>query len=162
MKPRSVRTHTRNRATGPVYPLCVGYDFKVFVTNKRLRTVKLLAFHNGLGSQESVFAELKTDSHFGYVPTRTLAGNQMYLLSSVLAHNLSRELQMQTTRMPRVTTARRTSLWAFERLDTLRRKLIQRAGRLTRPQGKLTLTLSANTVVRNELLHYLTSLDKAA
>jgi hypothetical protein len=53
-------------------------------------------------------------------------------------------------------------LWAFERLDTLRRKLIQRAGRLTSPQGKLTLTLSANTAVRNELLHHLTELGKAA
>jgi hypothetical protein len=59
----------------------------------------------------------------GYVPTRTLAGNQIYLLSAVLAHNLSRELQMQTTPMSRVTTTKRTSLWAFERLDTLRRKL---------------------------------------
>jgi hypothetical protein len=142
-------------------PFVWGYDFKVMVTNKRIGAGKLLAFHNGRGAQEGVFAELKTDSCLGYVPTRTLAGNQIYLLSAVLAHNLSRELQMQTTPMPRLTTAKRTSLWAFERLDTLRRKLIQRAGRLTRPQGKLTLTLSTNTTVRNELLHYLSELVNA-
>jgi len=143
-------------------PFAWGYDFKVIVTNKRIRAGKLLAFHNGRGSQEGVFAELKTDSQLEYVPTRTLSGNQIYLLSAVLAHNLSRELQMETMVKQRATTAKRTQLWAFERLDTLRRKLIQRAGRLTRPQGKLTLTLSANTSVRNELLHYLTELDKAA
>ncbi len=50
----------------------------------------------------------------------------------------------------------------FSWAHTLRHKLIQRAGRLTRPKGKLTLTLSANTSVKNELLHYLTELDKAA
>jgi len=143
-------------------PFAWGYDFKVIVTNKRIRAGKLLAFHNGRGSQEGVFAELKTDSQLEYVPTRTLSGNQIYLLSAVLAHNLSRELQMETMVKQRATTAKRTQLWAFERLDTLRRKLIQRAGRLTRPQGKLTLTLSANASVKNELLHYLTELDNAA
>lgn len=143
-------------------PFAWGYDFKVIVTNKRIRAGKLLAFHNGRGSQEGVFAELKTDSQLEYVPTRTLSGNQIYLLSAVLAHNLSRELQMETMVKQRATTAKRTQLWAFERLDTLRRKLLQRAGRLTRPQGKLTLTLSANASVKNELLHYLTKLDKAA
>jgi hypothetical protein len=143
-------------------PFAWGYDFKVIVTNKRLRAGKLLAFHNGRGSQEGVFAELKTDSQLEYVPTRTLSGNQIYLLCAVLAHNLSRELQMETMVKQRATTAKRTQLWAFERLDTLRRKLIQRAGRLTRPQGKLTLTMSANTSIKNELLHYLTELDKAA
>jgi Transposase DDE domain group 1 len=162
-----VRQRSKVQSKEPVQldlfvPFVWGYDFKVIVTNKRLRAGKLLAFHNGRGSQEGVFAELKTDSQLEYVPTRTLSGNQIYLLCAVLAHNLSRELQMETMVKQRATTAKRTQLWAFERLDTLRRKLIQRAGRLTRPQGKLTLTLSANTSIRNELLHYLTELDKAA
>ena len=47
-------------------------------------------------------------------------------------------------------------------LDTLRRKQMQCAGKFTHSIGKLTLTLSANTSVKNELLHYLTELDKAA
>ena len=53
-------------------------------------------------------------------------------------------------------------LWRFERLGTLRRKLIQRAGRLTRPRGKLTLTMSANPTVKSELLHYVVVLKRAA
>ena len=53
-------------------------------------------------------------------------------------------------------------LWKFEQLGTLRRKLIQHAGRLTRPQGRLTLTMSANPTVKTELLHYLDVFKKAA
>jgi hypothetical protein len=84
-----------------------GYDFKVIVTNKRIRAGKRLAFHNGRGSQEGVFAELKTDNQMEYVPTRTLSGNQIDLLAAVLTHNLSRELQMETTCKQRATTAKR-------------------------------------------------------
>jgi hypothetical protein len=43
----------------------------------------------------------------------------------------------------------------FEELDTLRRTLLTRAGRLTRPQGKLTLTLNTNPIVQNALLRFL-------
>lgn len=38
--------------------------------------------------------------------------------------------------------------WPFEKLDTLRHRIIQKAGRLVRPQCKLTLTMSANQVVQ--------------
>jgi hypothetical protein len=55
-----------------------------------------------------------------------------------------RELQIQTTKPSRGTTAKRASLWVFEKVDTIRKTLIQRAGRLTRPQNALTLTISAN------------------
>ena len=62
----------------------------------------------------------------------------------------------------RNTTERRAPLWYFEQLGTLRRKLIQRAGRLTRPEGRLTLTMSANPAVKSELLHCLGVLKHAA
>lgn len=45
-------------------------------------------------SQEGFFAELKSQNQLGYVPMRFWHGNQVYLLSAVLTHNLSRELQM--------------------------------------------------------------------
>jgi hypothetical protein len=38
--------------------------------------------------------------------------------------------------------------------------IIQRAGRLARPQGELALTMSANQAVQNDLLHYLDVLKK--
>ncbi|MFT5113941.1 MAG: hypothetical protein ACI8P9_003273 [Parasphingorhabdus sp.] len=53
---------------------------------------------------------------------------------------------------------KRPALWKFQQLDTVRRRLIQRAGRLIRPQGKLTLSMSANKLQQDELLHYLKEL----
>jgi hypothetical protein len=58
--------------------------------------------------------------------------------------------------------AKRPAAWTFETLDTLRHRLIQRAGRFTRPQGELTLTLSANKAVRKDLLHFLDCIENAA
>ncbi|MEN8133881.1 MAG: IS1380 family transposase [Pseudomonadota bacterium] len=161
------RSQNRQQYKGPVQldlfiPYEYGYGFKVIITNKPLSAKKALTFHNGRGAQEGVFAELKSQTQMDYVPTRKKAGNQVYLLSAVLAHNLNREMQMLCYEQERNTTEKRTPLWRFEQLGTLRRKLIQRAGRLTRPQGHLTLTMSANTAVKSELLHYLDVLGEAA
>ena len=142
-------------------PYQYGHEFKVILTNKRLSARKALVFHQGRGSQEGIFAELKTDNQLDYVPTRTWVGNQIYLLSVLLAHNLGRELQMIAHPPTRIMLEKRPALWDFVRLDTLRRRLIQRAGRLIRPQGQLTLSLSVNPVVRDELLHYLEALKAA-
>ena len=139
-----------------------GYDFKVIVTNKQIKVKKVLEFHNGRGAQESVFAELKSQSQMDYVPTRTLCGNQIYMLSAILAHNLSRELHMQTHAQDRNTTEKRSPLWEFPKIDTLRRNIVQRAGRITKPEGQVTLTMSANAEIKTQLLHMLDALGKAA
>ena len=139
-----------------------GYEFKVIVTNKRGKAKPILLFHNGRGSQENQFSELKTQCNMDYVPTRRLLGNRLYFLSAVFAHNLYRELQMTTRRTDRPTTPKRAALWIFEEAESLRRKLIQRAGRLTRPHGRLRLTLSGNEITRKEMMHYLDRLDQAA
>ncbi len=162
-----IRQHSRLQYKGPVQldlfiPYEYGHDFKVIVTNKRLSARKVLVFHNGRGAQEGIFAELKSQTQMDYVPTRRLAGNQVYALAAMLAHNLNREMQMRCYAQERNTTERRAPLWHFEQLGTLRRKLIQRAGRLTKPQGKLTLTMSANPTVKSELLHYMDVLKQVA
>ena len=72
---------------------------------------------------------------------------------------LNRELQMQVTEPERATTAERTTLWIFEQLATLRQRLLQRAGRFTLPEGALTLSVSANQAVKNDLLHHLEALQ---
>ena len=136
-------------------PYDYGYDFKVIITNKQISAKKVLNYHNGRGAQEALFAELKSQIQMDYVPTRNQAGNQVFMISAMMAHNLHREMQMQCNAKSRLTTEKRAPLWRFEQLGTLRRKLIQRAGRLTRPEGKLTLTMSANKAVKSELLHYL-------
>ena len=162
-----VRQRSRIQQKGPVQlnlfvPYEYGYDFKVIVTNKSKTAKKVLRFHNGRGAQEGLFAELKTQTQMDYVPTKKQAENRVFLLSAMMAHNLNRELQMQCQHQSRNTTEKRAALWQFEQLGTLRRKIIQRAGRLTRPKGKLTLTMSANAAVKEELLHYLEKLSRAA
>lgn len=139
-----------------------GYDFKVIITNKAIAAAQVLAFHNGRGEQEAVFGDLKSQCQMDYIAVRRLHGNQTYLLAAVLAHNLNRELQMATREPDRRTTEKRSPLWVFQELGTLRRTLIQRAGRLTRPNNKLTLTLSANAEIRDELLRVLDALPDAA
>jgi len=41
-------------------PYECGYTFKVVLTNKQLTAAKVIALHNGRGSQEGLFAELKS------------------------------------------------------------------------------------------------------
>jgi hypothetical protein len=162
-----VRSRVRKPMKGPIQldlftPREEGVDFRAIITNKwRLSARKIVALHHGRGSQETVFGELKSHAQIDYTPMRTLASNQIFLLSTIMAHNLHRELQMITRPRKRTTTEKRRQLWPFETLDTLRRKIIQRAGRLIWPQGRLTLSLSPNSAVRDELQVMLTALEAA-
>ncbi len=80
----------------------------------------------------------------------------------MMAHNLSREIQMLASPHAHRSLPKRPALWMFERLDTLRHQIIQRAARLTKPGGELTLTMSANRAVRKDLLHFIDVLQDAA
>jgi len=162
-----VRTEAKIQNKEPIQldlfvPYEYGYDFKVVVTNKTIIARKVVAFHNGRGAQEGVFAELKSQGHLDYIPTRTLTGNQTYMLAAIMAHNLNREMQLAASDKKPRTTEKRGPVLPFERLETIRRKMIQRAGSLTRPKGRLTLTLGMNGAVKNDLLHYLDKLKLAA
>lgn len=139
-----------------------GYEFKVIVTNKLTTMKKVLCFHNGRGSQENTFSELKSQCNLDYVAVRRLHGNHLYMMSAILTHNLFRELHMMTHERNRGTTEKRTALWKFTEANTLRRTLLQRAGRLTEPSGTLTLTMSGNLSVQKGVLHYLDRLKRAA
>jgi hypothetical protein len=162
-----VRKKVKQQQKGPVQldlfiPYEYGYQFKVIVTNKQVSAKKLLAFHNGRGSQEGILGELKSQVQADYVPVRGWLGNRIWLLAGMLAHNVVREMQMVSQPLTRGTTEKRATLWIFEQVGTLRRNLLQRAGRLTSPQGQLTLTMSANRAVKDQMLQYLRGLTKAA
>lgn len=131
------------------------YDYQVIITNKEQNARHVMEFHHGRGSQEGVFGEAKSHCQMDYVPVRRLCGNQVYCLSAVLAHNLARELQMQTYERESPTTPKRRNLWGFQTLSTLRQRLLHRAGRLIRPQGILTLVLGGNELVQEEMAAYL-------
>lgn len=131
------------------------FEFKVVATNKKTSAANVLSFHNGRGSQEGIFGELKSQMQMDYLPARRLLGNQMFTLAAIFAHNLYRELQMATSPACRNTTTTRAARWIFRQADTLRRLIIQKAGYLSRPQGKLTLTLSTNNTIASEIKYIL-------
>jgi len=143
-------------------PLDLNYEYKVIVTNKNESAKSVVLFHNGRGSQESIFGDAKTDTALGVIPCKRLSSNQVFTLASMMAHNFSKEMQMVAH--PAVTRAKpkRPTAWKFKKLDTIRHQIIQRAGRLTRPQGKLTLTMGMNQAVKKDLLHFMDVLQKAA
>jgi hypothetical protein len=96
------------------------------------------------------------------VPVRSWYGNQTYLLASLFAYNLLRELQMQTAPPSRHTTAKGASLWVFEKVDTICKTIVQRAGRLTRPQNVFTLTISANQWIEKRFMRILNAVAETA
>lgn len=144
------------------YPDEYEYRYSVIITNKSTHAWNVIAYHGGRGSQESVFAELKSQTNMDYIPFKGLLPNKFFLFCCVLAHNLTRELQMGIFKRVRHTNFKRASLWVFHQMNTLRRNLISRAGRLTRPQGKLTLTVSGNWHVEKEFRRFYDKIQAAA
>jgi len=128
-------------------PVEEGYDYKVVVTNKFGMRGNVVAFHEGRGSQEATYAQLKTGCAMGYIPAKSWAANKVYLMANVFAHNLSRELQMEHGEPERGTLRKRPARWIFESLETLRKKLVLRPGKLTRPKGALTLTVPKDPIL---------------
>ncbi len=139
-----------------------GYEFKVVLTNKGSSARNVLRYHNGRGAQENVFGELKSQCQMDYVPVRRLAGNQLVLMASVLSHNLLRTLQMELAPPERKTSEKRSPLWVFQETATIRQYLLHRAGRLTRPCGRLRLSMSGNEATKQTFLDYLKALGAVA
>jgi hypothetical protein len=162
-----VRQRVRRRRRGAVQldlfePREWEYAYKVIVTNKIGSAATIIAFHHGRGSQEGIIGEMKASSQMDYIPSRRLAGNRLFMLAAIFAHNLTRELQMRVQDRCRSTTRTRRVLWVFEKLSTLRNTVIRRAGRLTRPNGRLTLTMSVNDAVRQDFERLLAGLQRPA
>jgi hypothetical protein len=138
------------------------YDYKIVMTNKSESAKNVLLFHNGRGSQEKLFGEAKQHAALDVIPMRRKVGNQIFMLSSMLAHNLGRELQMAAKGRHRGTGYKRPSLWDLSSLGTIRQNLLHTAGYLTNPQGELTLTMNVGDAARSDMTEYLEALDVAA
>jgi hypothetical protein len=155
----AIRRKTPTPRKGPLQldlfqPRDYEFDFRVILTNKVTDDAEaVMDFHHGRGSQEGLIGEAKACANMDYIPSRKLAVNQIFTVSAMLAHNLGRELQMSAEDRERRDTSKRAARWPFKTLHTLRH-IILRAGRLTRPEGKLTLTMSGNREVRDNVLRY--------
>ena len=162
-----IRKRAQKQRKGPIQlhlfePRDFNFEYKVVVTNKTESAKSVVVFHNGRGAQEAIFGNAKKDAGLDVIPTKRLVGNQVFTICSMMAHNLSREIQMLAAPASLRARPKRPAAWDFKNLDTLRHRIIQRAGRLTRPKGDLTLTMSANHAVRKDLLHFIDVVKKAA
>lgn len=150
-----IRRRRAGRRKGPLQldlfePVDPDFEFKVIVTNKATQAENILHFFNGRGLNEAVYGEAKHFAALDYIPCRRRAANEIFTLSTMLAHNLSRELQMQAADPTRHTTPTRAPHYELKTLGTLRHLLLRQAGRLTRPQGRLCLSTAASGVARQE------------
>ncbi|PRQ10056.1 IS1380 family transposase [Enhygromyxa salina] len=150
-----IRRRRAARRKGPLQldlfePIDDEFEFKVIVTNKTTSADNVLHFFNGRGLNEAVYAEAKQFAALDYIPCRRRVANEIFTCSTMLAHNLGRELQMQTSEPTRRTTPTRAPLYVLKTLGTLRHLLLRQAGRLTRPQGVLRLSTAASGVAQRE------------
>ena len=74
------------------------YEYSVVTSNKPVGGVALWHFMAGRGAQEKTLAELKDGFAFDSVPTNHYAANSAWQQISVLAMNLLRRFEMDTTR----------------------------------------------------------------
>lgn len=138
------------------------FEYKVVVTNKNTSPRNILLFHNGRGYQEGILGELKSQMQMGYLPTRRLLANKIFTVAAVLAHNLNRELHMTAHPPSRSSSQTRSPRWTFLQAQTVRHLFVQRAGYLTKPHGRLCLTLNANPAVSQKLRSLLQKLRSVA
>jgi len=160
-----VRKTVKRQIKGPLQldlfePRDFDFEYKAILTNKKQGAKAVLQYHNGRGGQEAIFGDAKQHAALAVIPTKLLAGNQLYTLCARMAHNLGRERQMLAAPAHKRPTAKRAAAWTFEKLDTIRHRIFQRAGRLTSPQGELTLTMSANKTAQKDLLHLLDAIEE--
>lgn len=163
-----VRQFNAKQRKGPLQldlfePVDYDFDFKVIITNRKDALAKAVVCHEGRGSQEGIFAELKSENALAYVPTKTWLGNRAFMSAVLIAHNLTRELEMLSKEPTRHSQdAKRAPLWVFSRTDSLRKGILQLAGRLIRPKGKLTLSMAINPALKSRFETVLHSIEAAA
>jgi len=76
-------------------PQQFNYQYKAVVINKSSHAKNVTAFHEGRGSQEGLFAELRSQGALSYIPCDTWNANKLYMLCNVMARTLNKELQMR-------------------------------------------------------------------
>lgn len=130
-------------------PLSFEYEYKVIVTNKKCSSAEVIAFHEGRGNQEALFGEIKTFTGMAAIPFKHKNANQVYLLANIFAHNLMRRFQMKNVQPTKNYEKSRGACWTFKTLGTLRKTVLNRAGKITAPQNVRTLTIAGNEMIKN-------------
>ena len=125
------------------------FEYSAVSTNMSLTPSSLWAFANGRGAQEKTLAELRGEFALDVVPTNHYGANCAWQQLAILAHNLTRGFQLDTTAQQKTPTRKRTYAYVLRNIRTLRFLVIARAGRLVRSQGgKTVLRISDNAATK--------------
>ena len=124
------------------------YEYSAIVTNKAISGRTLWFFMCGRGTHEKVYGELKSGFAFDCVPTQRYEANSAWQVLSIIAFNLMRGLQTTSTER-RGTNRKRRAIRPFQLIHTLRYRFINRAGLLVQPNGRATLDVGDNSMVRD-------------
>jgi hypothetical protein len=121
------------------------YEYYVLLSNKQCKPGNILEFFNGRCAMEHQIADLKGEFGFDVVPTRHYQGNGAHQQMSLLAYNLVRNMQIDTQQLNvRVKTAKRTNLWEFQSLRTIRFETINAAARILNLASGKVLRINQN------------------
>lgn len=120
------------------------FEYSAVATNLSLKVRALWRFMAGRGMHEKALGELKTGLGFDTIPTHDYNANSAWQQFVILTHNLLTNFQIETGLTKRNRTWKNTNRWPLKSIRTLRFELINRAGYLLRPQGRLTLRLQPN------------------
>lgn len=124
------------------------YEYSAIATNKSVTGRTLWHFMNARGTHEKVYGELKSGYAFDCIPTHRFEANSAWQVLSIMAFNLMRAMQAQTTAARRSSNRKRRTRHCFELIHTLRYWWINRAGLLVQPNGKAVLDVGDNPMVR--------------
>ncbi len=138
------------------------YEYSAVASNKSLSAKALWKFMNGRGTHEKVYGELKSGFAFAAVPTQSYHANSAWQLLNLMAFNINRSLQATANGVKRARTQKRRTLLRYEHINTLRQRLIHRAGLLLNISGKDMLDLGANDTVLKNFVSWQSNLQKAA
>jgi hypothetical protein len=130
-------------------PLTFEYEYKVIISNKKTTVKNILFFHNGRGYQENIFSELKSQTHMDYIPTKNKYANILYMIAAIFAHNQLRAIQMDMRKAKKNKRNEGKPLWVFKETKIFRRRMLNIAGRIIRPQNKLILSINDNKLTKD-------------
>lgn len=132
----------RNRGQDPLFPL---YDYHPIITDRPGDLLELEADHRRHAEVELTIRDLKHHMGMSHFPTKSFGGNAAWLVLNTIAHNLTRWATRLGTELGQVMT------------KTIRRRIYNVAGRLTRTGRRLILRLPRRWPWANQIT---TALDR--
>jgi hypothetical protein len=125
------------------------YEYSAIATNLSFPPRQLINFMDGRGEHEKVIGQLKGQLALDTIPTNRYGANSAWQQLVAIAHNLLVSFQIDTGARRRNRTEKRTCLYQLKTAQTLRFELLNRAGRVVRPNGTTVLRLSRNSRYRD-------------